>query len=142
MRQVFFEKSFFFSLDLLFLPLAVLHLSGIFLLLSFFFQSKSKQSFLPQSFDFSLVFLLFHSSLLLGQLLQLVFSRKFLRHVSSELCLQTLLLFFLLSFSLFCITLSTDHLHSLPLSLLGLFLLLPSHLSLILFLVKLPSQAI
>ena len=142
MRQVFFEKSFLLSLDLLFLPLAVLHLPVILLLLSFFFQSKSQQPLLPQSLDFSLVLLLFHSSLLLSQLLQLVLSRKFLHHASSELCLQTLLLFFLLSLSLFRITLSTYHLHSLPLSFLGLFLLLPSHLSLILFLVKLSSQTI
>jgi hypothetical protein len=139
---MFFQKSFLLSLNLLFLPFAVLHLSGILFLLSFLLQSKSKQSFLPQSLYFSLVLLLFHSSLLLGELLQLVLFCKLFRHVSSELCLQTLLLFFLLTFSLFCVTLSANHFQSLPLSFFGLLLLFPSHLGLILLLVKLPPQTI
>jgi len=57
-----------------------------------------------------------------------------------ELSLHSLLLFFLYSFSLLGISFGPHHLMSLSLPFVDFFLLSPTHLNFILFLIKLPSQ--
>lgn len=88
------------------------------------------------------MFLLFHSSFLLGQLFQFVLLGELIHHVPSEFLLHAFLFLFLQSLSFLGVTLSLDHLVLLSLPLFSLLLFLSSHLRLILFLVKLPSQAI
>lgn len=86
--------------------------------------------------------LLFHSSLLLGQLLKFVLLCELLKHVSSELNLHSLFLLLLESLSFLGLSFGPHHFHSLALPLFLLVLLLLSHLSLVLLLVQLATKTV
>lgn len=139
---MFLQQSLLLFLDLLLLPALALHDPCVLLLLAILFLSVCVQPLLPQSFDFSLVLLLLHSSLLLGQLLKFVLLCELVKHVPSELDLHSLLLFFLESLSFLGLSFSPHHFHSLTLSLLLLVLLFLSHLSLVLLLIQLATKAV
>lgn len=130
------EQSLFLSFDLVFLPLGVFDLLGVHILFSFLLKPVGVEPLQPQSLDLSLVLQFLHSSFLLGQLLQLVLSTEFLRHISSELNFHLLLVLPLPDLSLFCLLFSLHHLHSVSFSLGLLILLFPSDQGLKLLLVQ------
>ena len=142
MGHVFLQQSLLLFLDLLLLPPLALHDTSVLLLLALLFLSVGVQSLLPKSFDLSLVLLLLHPSLLLGQLLEFVLLCELVKHVPSELDLHSLFLFLLQSLSFLGLSFGPDHLQSLALSLLLLVLLLPSHLSLVLLLIQLTTKTV
>ena len=102
--------------------------------------SESIKLFLPESFDLSFVFDLFHSSFLLGHLLDLVLSGKLFQHHLSELHFHSFLFLFLPDFPLSGLSLGVLHLQLLEFPFLGFFLLFSSSLGLELFSVKFDSQ--
>lgn len=95
MRQVLLQQSLLLFLDLLLLPSLALNNPSILLLLTLLLLSVGIQPLLPKFFDFSLVLLFLHPSLLLGQLLEFILLCEFFKHVHSELNLHSFFLFFL-----------------------------------------------
>lgn len=137
---MFSEKFFFFSLNDFLFPSLLIDGFGELSLFDLFLGSEGVKFFLPESLNLSFVFDLFHSSLLLGHLLDFILTGELFKHGLPEFHFHSFFFLLLSDFFLSGLSFSILHLEFLKLPLLGFFLLFSSGEGFEFFSIKLNSQ--